>query len=531
MDEPKIVVVDDQEVNVALLEDILQQAGYTRVHSTTNPARVLSMYGEIRPDLVLLDLAMPGLDGFAVLEQLRPVIGDDYVPILVLTADLTPQAKERALRGGAKDFLAKPFDVTEVMLRIANLIETRMLHRRLQDHAGILEERVRERTRELEDEVAERKQAELALRESEDRYRQLIESTSDLVSTLASDGRFLFANRAFIETLGYSAGEILSLCLWDVVPAEQRAPIQGLLDKVFGEGAKEEVLSSLVGKGGRTLSVEGNLTLGHTRDGSRCVHAFLRDVTERERLERVRREKELAEASSSAKSEMLANMSHELRTPLNSIIGFGRVLEGGSYGPLTARQSLYVHNIVRAGEHMLGLVNDLLDFRKIEGKTARLDIGPVPVGAAIADAAMMVAAVIAERRHSLSSRVAEGAPDALADHDALVQVLVNLLSNAAKYTEPGGSIEVRVSAAEGAVKVEVEDRGIGIRAEDQERIFDYFVQLGGKRGQSMNGYGIGLALTRKLVEAMGGSIGVRSAPGEGSVFWFTLPAAPARGDQ
>lgn len=526
MKDATILIVDDQAVNIALLEDILTEAGYKNVVGTTDPYRVAPLYQDIQPDLILLDLAMPGLDGFAVLDVLRPLIAEQgYVPVLVLTADITRQAKERALRGGAKDFLTKPFDVTEVLLRIGNLIETRRLHRRLREHAELLEERVRARTRELEDQVTERTQAEIALRESEARYRQLIDATFDLVSSVAEDGRFLFVNRAWIDTLGYSAEEALSMSVWEGVPEDERESVKARLPEMFVGDDRKELQGSIVCKDGRILSVEGSVTPGTMPDGSRCVHAFVRDVTERKRADRAQRDKEIAEARSSAKSAMLANLSHELRTPLNSIIGFGRVLEAGSYGPLNERQASYVQHIVRAGEHMLSLVNDILDLRRVEENALALEIHPVPLGAAIEDAEIMVAALVSERLHALRSRVAPGTPPALADRDSLVQVLVNLLSNAAKYTDPGGSIEIRARAAGEMVEVEVEDNGIGIKPEEHERVFDYFFRVGGKRTHQVKGFGIGLALTRRLVEAMNGSISLQSAPGVGTTFRFTLPAA------
>jgi putative two-component system response regulator len=148
----QILIVDDQEANVRLLERILQKAGYANLRSTTDPREVLSLYGDSPPDLILLDLKMPHLDGLGVMKQLAPQIPPGtYLPILVLTADITPEAKQRALSGGARDFLTKPFDTTEVILRIKNLLETRFLHLELQNQNQTLEQKVRERTRELEE--------------------------------------------------------------------------------------------------------------------------------------------------------------------------------------------------------------------------------------------------------------------------------------------------------------------------------------------------------------------------------------------
>lgn len=154
--DAKILIVDDEPANVTLLERTLARWGYANHISTTDAREVVSLFEQHRPDIILLDLMMPHLDGFEVMEQLKPLIPDScYLPILVLTADITPEAKRKALAGGAKDFLTKPFDATELLLRIGNMLETRRLHLELQGHNQTLEERVRERTAELEDSQVE----------------------------------------------------------------------------------------------------------------------------------------------------------------------------------------------------------------------------------------------------------------------------------------------------------------------------------------------------------------------------------------
>jgi putative two-component system response regulator len=152
----RILIVDDQLANVALLEDLLDGAGYTRTRGITDPRQGITEFSAFAPDLVLLDLVMPGLDGFGVMAQLRPLIESGaFLPILVLTAELTPEAKRRALSEGATDFLTKPLDTVEVLLRIHNLLQTRALHLRIQSENELLEQRVLERTAELEDAKAQ----------------------------------------------------------------------------------------------------------------------------------------------------------------------------------------------------------------------------------------------------------------------------------------------------------------------------------------------------------------------------------------
>src|ERR1700733_15257749 len=150
----RVLIVDDQPSNILLLERMLRHAGFTSMRSTTDPDAVLSIFAEFQPDILLLDLHMPGRTGFEVMEQLKGIVGNETcVPILVLTADMSAAMKQRALACGAKDFLTKPFDLTEVVLRIKNLLETRFLHLQLQEQNRSLEETVRDRTREVQEQA------------------------------------------------------------------------------------------------------------------------------------------------------------------------------------------------------------------------------------------------------------------------------------------------------------------------------------------------------------------------------------------
>jgi PAS domain S-box-containing protein len=251
---------------------------------------------------------------------------------------------------------------------------------------------------------------------------------------------------------------------------------------------------------------------------------FLSDVTDAKlAASQLREAKEAAEQSSRAKSGFLANMSHEMRTPLNAILGFARILDAARIGPLTDRQREYVRYILHAGNHMLTLVNDLLDLRRIEeGRESiaimRLDLAPV-----LDSAIEMVKPLVEERQHELVLELEPTLPQAVADRRAVIQILVNLLSNAVKFTPPRGRIAVNARASAGVIHVAVTDSGPGIPHEHQSRLFTYYEQLGAKQDLHMKGSGIGLALTRALVEKLGGHIDFKSAPGEGSTFAFSLP--------
>jgi signal transduction histidine kinase len=233
------------------------------------------------------------------------------------------------------------------------------------------------------------------------------------------------------------------------------------------------------------------------------------------------------EVANRHKSEFLANMSHELRTPLNAIIGFSEVLLQGIFGDVNEKQREYLADVLGSGQHLLTLINDILDLAKIEAGRMDLELSTF----ALRDALDSGLTIVRERaaRHGIQLRatVAEDVGPIEADERKVKQILYNLLSNAVKFTPDGGRVEIGVRAENGDVRVEVRDTGIGIAGEDQERIFEEFRQVG--RERSREGTGLGLTLTKRFVELHGGRIWLESTPGKGSTFAFTLPlrrAAP-----
>lgn len=272
--------------------------------------------------------------------------------------------------------------------------------------------------------------------------------------------------------------------------------------------------------------------LGRLRD----IDLERRRLSERHEQERRRSEHEAQKASESlyraeealreseAKSAFLATMSHELRTPLNSVLGFAQLLASGEFGSLNERQGRYVDNIRVSGRHLLDLVNDVLDVVEVQGGNMHVRLEPVDLREAITDALTRLRSkaeakgirIELERSPALSAR---------ADRDRLAQVLSNLLANAIKFTGPGGQVTVTLASEDGRVSVTVIDTGIGIPPEDQSRIFDDFVQVESGRTRREEGTGLGLALTRHLVNLMGGGISLVSQPGMGSAFTVSLPLA------
>ena len=232
------------------------------------------------------------------------------------------------------------------------------------------------------------------------------------------------------------------------------------------------------------------------------------------------------ETASLHKSEFLANMSHELRTPLNAILGFSQVLRERMFGELNEKQESYVDDILSSGHHLLSLINDVLDLSKVEAGQVELDVAPFSLQESLERGVVMV------RERALKDGVQvtlAASPDVdlvSGDERRIRQVIFNLLSNAVKFTPTGGAVGVHATQVNGEVRVSVADTGPGIAAEDLERIFEEFQQTEAGIG-TREGTGLGLALSKQLVELHGGRIWVDSELGKGSTFVFTLPSGPA----
>ncbi len=250
------------------------------------------------------------------------------------------------------------------------------------------------------------------------------------------------------------------------------------------------------------------------------------DITERVRAEEeVRRARAAAESANQTKSEFLAKMSHELRTPLNSIIGFSEMLDDQTFGPLNEKQRRYIDNVLSSGRQLLNLINDILDLSKVEAGRMELTPSAIDVASALEDARTRMEAVARQKGHTITVETEAELPSVTADPGKFRQIMDNLVSNAVKFTPNGGQIRIaarRAPAGDG-VEIVVTDTGIGIKSEDQGRIFLEFEQLDNAYVREQQGTGLGLALTRKLVELHGGRIGVESQPGQGSTFRFVLP--------
>jgi PAS domain S-box-containing protein len=349
--------------------------------------------------------------------------------------------------------------------------------------------------------------------------RSLIEASLDPLVTISAQGKITDVNAASVDATGVPREKLIGTDFSDYFTEPQTAR-EGY-QKVFSEGLVRDYALAIRHVTGRIMDVLYNASVYKDDKGKVLgVFAAARDVTERKRFEQ-----SLQEANR-MKSEFLANMSHELRTPLNGIIGFTEFLVDGKPGQINPKQKEYLGDILNSAKHLLQLINDVLDLAKVEAGKMELNLEDFSLTQAI-DEVCAVAKPMAQKKHMLVSiSVAAELERVTLDQQKFKQVLYNLVSNGIKFTDDGGAVEISAQPYNGGYfKLSVNDTGIGIKPEDLQRLFREFEQLESGTSRRYEGTGLGLALTRKIVELQGGSISVESKIGKGSVFSVVLPLA------
>jgi PAS domain S-box-containing protein len=420
--------------------------------------------------------------------------------------------------------LAAAFDAMIVRVETAAL--------ELETHRDSLAAVVLSRTHELE---KARDAAEMLSRYA----RSLIEASLDPLVTISAQGKITDVNEASAQVTGVPREQLIGTDFSNYFTEPDQARIG--YQKVFLEGLVRDYPLAIRHSSGGIRDVLYNAAVYRNDKGQVLgVFAAARDITERKVLDQVLMEKNVelerakatAEKANLGKSEFLSSMSHELRTPLNAILGFAQLMESDSPEP-TPKQKRSLVQILSAGWYLLELINEILDLAQIESGKTRLSMEPVSLVEVMNECRAMVEPQVTLRAIDLKFLPAESDHFVEADRTRMKQVLINLLSNAIKYNKPGGTVTLACTlVAPNSIRISVQDTGVGLTQEQLAQLFQPFNRLGKESGHE-EGTGIGLVVTKRLVELMGGAIGVDSAVGVGSVFWidFSLTTAPSLASQ
>ncbi|MDK2940408.1 MAG: hypothetical protein PWQ51_2573 [Methanolobus sp.] len=363
--------------------------------------------------------------------------------------------------------------------------------------------------------------AQKALQESEEKYRTYVNASPNPILVLDFEGNFIDVNPVACEVTSYSKNELLKMSFYDMFPEEERIQRENNFKNLQLKG-KMSGEYPYVNKNG----VEFYLSVEVVRIPDNRFLAMCTDVTERRKTEEeILQAKINAEASNRTKTEFLANMSHELRTPLNSVIGFADMMRSQVAGDINEKQAGYLSNISHSGKHLLNIINEILDISKIESGKMKLYKEDVLLVETYAEIIATLQHIASRKEIKLDVSPWPENEYAYADRAKLKQILYNLVGNAIKFTNEGGSVIIGTRNDGKFIHISVSDTGIGIAPDGLERLFKPFTQLESFESRTYEGTGLGLALSKELVELHGGKITAESEPGKGSTFIFTLPSA------
>tara|TARA_R110000772_G_scaffold215694_2_gene326321 strand:- start:166982 stop:169525 length:2544 start_codon:yes stop_codon:yes gene_type:complete len=418
-----------------------------------------------------------------------------------------------------------------------------------------LEKLIADRTRELRSEIRVREIAETSWRESEERLRDIAESASDWFWEMDQDLRFTYISDRLFQITGLDRSDVLGKTRWEFagnMDAEERARFAGHRADMESHRSFRNFEYTLYSKLGTEITVRlsgrpvfdvtgafigyrgAGTDVTATRAAERALVRAKEDLERRvdERTKELRQEvtvrrraQEVADQASRAKTDFLANVSHEFRTPLNGIIGFSEILAAEVFGPLGApRYREYAEDIIRSGRHLLALINDVLDVSRIEAGAMALHEEPVDLVRAVEECVAMVEQRAEAKEIALVKQVQPGLPAMMADVTRIKQILLNLVTNAVKFTEQGGDVRVEATwSADAGHALVVSDTGIGIDPKDIPKVLMPFGQAHRAFTRAHEGFGLGLSLVHSLTEEHGGSLEIDSVPGKGTTVTVRFP--------
>ncbi|HKW49453.1 MAG TPA: ATP-binding protein [Gemmatimonadaceae bacterium] len=506
-----VLVVDDTVANRWVVTRILEEGGYRVVEGGTSAEAM--RFAKDHPDLIVLDIRLPDGNGFDIARQLKSNPDTASIPLLLLSASFTtPGARAQGLDAGADGYLTHPVEPAVLLATVRALLRTR--------------------------------EAEAALRESESRFRQMADTAPVMIWLSRADGGTEWVNRTWLQFTGKSLHNTIAEGIEGSMHADDRQRHAEVYRRSLASRQPFRVEYRLCRNDGDYRWVlDSGAPRFDDRDTFSGFIGSVIDITERKLVENeresrleveraARTEAEAlriaAEQANVAKAQFLAAMSHELRTPLNAIAGYVDLLEMGVRGQLNRAQLDDLGRIRRNQRHLLGVINNILNFAKVEAGHVDFQIDDVPVDGLLEGISPLIEPQREAKRLSYRCEVADTSLIVRGDSDKVQQILLNLLSNAIKFTPPGGGIVVRAERFNQDAAIRVQDTGRGIPAEKLDAIFEPFVQVDQHLTREGQGTGLGLAISRELARAMGGDLTVVSELGRGAEFTLTLPIGAAR---
>ncbi|MCP4368947.1 MAG: response regulator [Deltaproteobacteria bacterium] len=493
-----VLIVDDNPANLGIVEEYLNEHGFDS-HIATSGEAALKRVKHIRPDIILLDIQMPGIDGFETCMQLKSDEETSDIPVIFMTALSDTDNIVRGFSVGAGDYITKPVLKEVLLARVIAHLNSKSAIERANKMAV---------------------DTEIAYME----LNQIFNASADGMMVIDRDFNIIRINKALLEIIKKSSDDALGKKCYEVFSNPMCNGPNCPMIRILEEGGRVECdIEKEFKEGVKTPFILTASPLGEVYNEIHGIIVNVKDITQRKRTEILEQEMIKAEVSNKSKSEFLANMSHEMRTPLNGIIG---MVEIALDTDLDDEQRSTIYTIYKEGSSLLDIINEVLDFSKIESGKFDIEEIPFDLRYLIEDVSNRFAARTEQKGLFFSSFLAADVQSQLiGDPGRLRQILVNLAGNALKFTHAGEiSLKAELCKDLGRrikIRVSVKDTGIGIPKKKQAKIFESFFQVDGSTTRKYGGTGLGTTIAKQLVEMMGGEIGLESEEGKGSTFWFT----------
>jgi len=517
----RVLIVDDERHNRDLLEVMLAPEGLL-LQTAASGEEALAKVAQEPPDLILLDIMMPGMDGYKVATDIKGNVATKNIPVIVVTALDDREARLRGLRAGAEEFLTKPVDRVELCVRVRNLLRLKAYSDYFDQYSQMLESEVSSRTADL---VERTKQtAELRLLTERLSLATAVAKVGVWEWDLASNT--LTWDATMFDIYGCTPVVPMPYATWSAaVYPEDLAGVEANRRRAIDEKGQGSGEYRIVMPDGSIRNVSGieRVVLDDHANVSRVIGVDM-DVTERKKAEEAL--EQIRQDQMRFKDEFLSHVSHELRSPLTAIKQFTSILLGGLAGELNPEQREYQEIVLRNIAQLQSMIDDLLEVTRLESGKLTIEPERVSVVDAVTDTFNTLLGTAEVKGVALSYHVPADLPPVHADRTRLRQILIILLDNAIKFTPAGGSVTIQARPLPQDPRFllfEVSDTGCGIGPEISERIFERLYQVSDRIQTSRKGLGLGLYICKELVTRQGGHIWVKRRPQMGTTFSFTLP--------